>query len=129
MIFPTNLAKQTDELKRLISEHQDYPIVVLAGEEANGGDYSWMFCSDIRFGIEEILDCEAPYESEMVCCDRDDFNERFEEWLWDKSCEELCERGLYDVEPSEDEFQERLKSEKEKYEPYWKKVIAIWATN
>ena len=32
------LSKSTEELKKLIAEHPDYPIVVLAGEEANNGD-------------------------------------------------------------------------------------------
>lgn len=123
-MFPLNLTKSTEELKKLIEEHPDYPIVVLAGDEANSGDYSYMYCSSISFGTEEILDCETPYDSEIVCTDRDEFDERFEEWLWD-------ELGGNDKPPkiTEDEFQENLKAEKAKYEPYWKKVIAIWADN
>lgn len=126
-VFSFNLAKQTDELKKLITEHPDYPIVVLAGEEANGGDYSWMYCSDISFGVSEILDCETPYDNEYVCCDREEFDERLEDWLWD---EMRYEDGAGDgVGPSEEEFQAKLKEEKEKYEPYWKKVIVIYASN
>ena len=87
-----------------------------------------MYCSSISFGITEFLDCEVPY-SECVCTDRDDFEERFEDWLWDEMIDELIDRGVDDAEPSEDEFQARLKEEKERYEPYWKKVIAIYADN
>ena len=31
-VFPLELTKSTEELKKLIAEHPDYPIVVLAGE-------------------------------------------------------------------------------------------------
>ena len=124
-LFPLNLTKGTDELKRLISEHPDYPIVVLAGEEANSGDYNWMFCSYVQFEVTEILDFECPYEDEVVCTDREEFAERFEEWLWDEMCDE-SEAGF---DPKEEEFQARLKAELAKFEPYWKKVIAITASN
>lgn len=55
-VFPLELTKSTEELKKLIAEHPDYPIVVLAGECANSGDFAWMYCASISFGIEEILD-------------------------------------------------------------------------
>lgn len=124
-IFPLELTKPTDELKKMIEQYPDYPIVVLAGEVANTGDYGWMFCSSISFEVEEILDCETPYNNDdIVCTDRDKFNEELEEWLWD-------ELGGNDNPPkiTEDEFQEALKQERARYEPYWKKVIAIYADN
>ena len=123
--FPLNLTKSTDELKRPIAEHPDYPIVVLAGDNANTGDYSWTFCSDISFGIDEILDVEAPYNDEMVCTDRDTFEERMSDWFYGK----LDDEGV-DVDQMPDaEFEKQLKEEIAKYDPYWKDVIAIWATN
>lgn len=124
-VFPLELTKSTEELKKLIAEHPDYPIVVLAGECANSGDFAWMYCASISFGIEEILDCETPYENEVVCTNRDEFTERLEEWLWD-------EMGGNDIPPSsitEEEFQKAMKEEQERYAPYWKKVIAIYADN
>lgn len=128
-IIPFDLTQKAEELRQLILNNPDLPIVVLAGEEANcGGDYYWMYCSSISFRITEILDCETPY-SDCVCSDRDSFEEDFEEWLWDEMATELRDRGIYDAEPSEDEFQARLKEEKERYGPYWKKVIAIYADN
>ena len=129
MTFPLNLTKATDELKKLIDEHPDYPIVVLAGEEASGGGYYWTFCSDISFDIGEVLDCEVPYGGiygdDSVCCDRDYFEEQMQDWLFDK----LQDDGV-DVQHMPDaEFDKLLKEEMEKYEPYWKKVIEIWVTN
>ena len=46
------LTKESDELKKLILENPDLPIVVLAGEDASCGDHYWMFCSDIYFKID-----------------------------------------------------------------------------
>lgn len=114
-IYSFNLAKNTDELKKLIAEHPDYPIVVLAGEEANTGDYSYMYCSHIRFAVEEILDADY-YNEEMIFTDRLSFEDR-------------VERDFEDMEGSDEEYKEAVKTTIEKYEPYWKKVIAIYADN
>ena len=124
-IFPLNLAKNTDKLKELIAEYPDYPIIVLASETSWDGDNTATFCSYVTFSVDEILDCETPYGNDgYVCCDRDDFDDRLGEWLWD-------ELGGSDKPPkiTEEEFQKKLEEEKAKYEPYWKKVIAIWADN
>lgn len=84
-----------------------------------------MYCSDISFGVDEILDVETPYNDEEVCTDRDYFEERMSDWLYDK----LNDEGV-DVDQMPDaEFEKRLKEEIAKYDPYWKDVIAIWATN
>ena len=122
-MFPLNLTKDTTELKRLIAENPDLPIVVLVGEEANGGDYSWMYCDRVTFRVEEMLDAEAPYQEEVET-DRTNFEEQMEEWLWDK-----MGGNDRDSKLTEEEFQTALTEEKAKYEPYWKKVIAIFATN
>lgn len=111
------LTKKSDELKKLILENPDLPIVVLAGEEANGGDYCWMFCSDISFSIEEILDCEFYDYNDAVFCDRDRLEERVEDLLYDE----------YWDKP--EEYEKAIKDKLEELEPYWTKVIAIYATN
>lgn len=110
------------ELRQLMREHPDYKICVLASDEANSGDYSWMYCSDIRCGIGEILDCSNPVDDEYMFTDRDYFEERLEEFLWDNMCGE-------DLEPTEEEVKERLTQELAKYEPFWTKVIKIYADN
>ena len=122
-LFPLDLATNTDKLKELISVNPDLPIVVLAGEQANSGDYTSMYCSDVRFLIEEILDCEVPY-MEYVETDRIHFEEEIEEWLWD-------DMGGNDKNStlSEAVFEDALKELKEEFEPYWKKVIVIMADN
>lgn len=113
-----SLSKKTDELKKLISEHPDYEIVVLAGEEANSGDYVWMFCSDILFGIGEILDYDFYDYNDSVFTDR----ERLEEKIEDDLYEDYQDK-------SDEEYEAAIKAEVAKYEPYWKDVIVIYATN
>ena len=119
-IFPLDLTTNTDKLKKLISEHPTFPIVVIVGEEAYDEEFCWTYCRNVRFEIEEILDCAVPY-SERVETDRDNFDNYMEDWLYSK-----MEGTLKGSTLSETEFEDALKEEKAKYEPYWKKVIAIY---
>ena len=121
--FLLDIAKKTDELKRLISEHPDYPIVVMAGEDANNGAYYWMYCEDISFKVGEVLTVEVPWNEEIILSDREQFEEELEEWLYDYLVYEQNQ------EITEEEFQVKLKEEIAKYEPYWTWVIQICATN
>ena len=118
MIDHVKIAQNTDELKRLIAKYPDYKIVVLAGEEANGGDYYWMYCSDIRFDIGEILDTEFFDYGDCMFTDRDSLEEFVEEMLYDD----------YHDKPDE-EYSAAIKAKLDELEPYWTKVIVIYATN
>jgi hypothetical protein len=112
------LSKSSDELKKLICDHPDLPIVVLAGEEANTEDYSWMFCSCVSFGICEILDCDFLDYHDTVFTDRDRLEERITDDLYDD----------YSDGPDE-EYEAAIDRKLQELEPYWKRVIAIYATN
>lgn len=126
----SGILADSTELKKLISDHPDYPIAVVCSEDVNCGDYSWMYASDIRFSVGEILDCEQPVDDCRIYNDRDDFEEDLEEWLWDYMCDKLfCDGPYDDGEPSEEEFQKKLKEEIAKYDPYWKDCIIIYADN
>lgn len=116
MIRTISLVRQTDELKKLIAEHPDYPICVLAGEEANGGDYTWMYCSDIRFSVGEILDADYYGYNDEIITDRDEL-------------EEIIEERFYDEGLENEELDKAVKAKIAELEPYWKNVICIWATN
>ena len=115
----------TEEIKKLIAEHPDYPITVLVGDEANsGGEYSWMYATQVSAGIEEILDCNTEWwKFDFVCTDRDDFEDYAQDRIWDKLQEELGR------EPTDVELEAAWKEVKEAHEPYWKKCIAITANN
>jgi len=111
--------KQTDELKKLIAEHPDYPIVVVVGSEVVADcDYGWWYAPSLSFSIGEILDCEQEVNDEKTYIDRDDFEEDLADVLGDS--------GDYD-ETTDEEFDKIVQEELKKYEPYWKKVIQIRA--
>lgn len=119
-ILPS-ITKSTEELKKLIAEHPDYHIAILAGEDANTGDYSWMYCSCIRYEIGELLDCDEmlDYNDETIT-DRGRLEEIVEEHLFDE--------GVFDGK-TEEEQEALVKAEVKKYDPYWLDVIFIWASN
>lgn len=110
------ITKKTDELKKLIAEHPDYPICVLAGETANGGDYAWMFCSKIWFEVAEILDADYLDYGDETFTDRD-------------RLEEVIEDRLFDDGLDGEELDKAVKEKLAELEPYWKNVICIYADN
>ena len=114
----------TAEIKKLIKEHPDYQITVLVGEEANNGDFSWMYCTNVTVSVNEILDCNTDYwKSEYVCVDRDDFEESAKDII----CDELKKK--IGRSPTDEELEAEWKNVKDAHEPYWKKCIAISAWN
>ena len=120
MYKPLNMfTKQTDELKKLIAEHPDYPVVVLCSCDVCADDsYNWWYAPDLQFSIGEILDCEQDINDERVYTDRDDFEEDLADGLYYS--------GDYD-EATDEEFDAIVKAELAKYEPYWRNVIQIEA--
>ena len=110
--------KQTDELKKLIAEHPDYPIVVIVSNEVVSDDYGWWYAPEISFGIGEILDCEQDIDEEKTYVDRDDFEE-------DVQYNVECDENFENV--TDEEFDAEVKRIMTEYEPYWKKVIQIRA--
>lgn len=113
-----SLTHNSDELKKLILENPDLPIVVLAGEEASSYDWYWTYCSSVSCHISEILDCDYYDYDDTVFTDRD----RLEEKIGDDLCDE------YYGKPDE-EFEAAVNRKLAELEPYWKKVIAIYANN
>ena len=124
-IYPLDLTKSTEELKKLIAENPDLPIVILCEADLCNGDYTYTYAPTVSFCIGELLDCETPWESEFVSTDREEFEERLEEWMWDN--ETQYDNDGKPHEPPEELFQDMLAEAKEKYESYWKKAIFIYA--
>ena len=110
--------EQTNKLKRLIQEYPDYPIVVVCGYEVVCDDGGWWYAPSLSFSIGEILDCEQDIDEEKVYVDRDDFEEDV------RYCIECIEEY---AESTDEEFEELVKDQLEKYEPYWRQVIQIRA--
>lgn len=112
------LAKEADELRKLILENPDLPIVVLVGDDAASRDQCWTYCSSISFNIEEILDCDYVDDNDCVFVDRDSLKDHVENALYDEYCEK-----------TDEEYEAAIKEKLAELEPYWVKVIAICADN
>ena len=113
-----SFAYKSDELRRLMNENPELPIAVLAGQDSITDCHCWTFCSCVSFSIEEILDCDYVDCDDTVFTDRD----RLEEYICDMMCDEYEDK-------SEEEFNNAVKNKLEELEPYWTKVIAIYADN
>lgn len=112
------ITKQSDELRKLILENPNLPVVVLVGDDASSGDYCWTYCSSVHCSIEEILDCDYYRHDDTVFTDRDDLEEQVTDNLYDEYCDK-----------TEEEYTEAINKQIKELEPYWKKVIAIFAGN
>ena len=102
----------------MITEHPDLPIAILANEDSVCFEGRWTFCCDIWFEITDVLDCEYYDYSDCVITDKG----RLEEIIEDNLYEEYHTK-------SEEEYTKAIKDKMKELEPYWKKVIAIYATN
>lgn len=80
---PTGLLNSTDELRQLLIEHPDLPMLVFAGEDCNRGDYTYMSCSRVSTSIGEYLDCQQTINDELCYTDRDEFQEDMENYYSD----------------------------------------------
>lgn len=118
--IPTGFVKSTEKLRKLILENPDLPMVVLATDEANNGDWCTMFCSIVYAELGEFLDCMQEINDERAFTDRDEF----EESVYDK----LQYSGDYD-DLSEEELDAKTKEVVAAYEPYWRKCIIVTVSN
>lgn len=116
------LIHDSTELRRLIAENPDLPIVVLAGEEA-GSECAWTYCASVKAYLSRILDVKTPFDDdERVFDDEGDFEDAVTDWVANN-----FEYILLDYSGQTEE--EKIKAEIEKYKPFWRDVIAIYATN
>lgn len=44
---PTRLLHSADDLRQLILDHPDLPLIVFASDDANSGDYSYMMETEV----------------------------------------------------------------------------------
>lgn len=70
---PTGLMHSGEQLRKLLLEHPDLPLLVFAKDSANSGDYYAMSCTDISAEVGEFLDCQQQYNDCYCFTDRDEF--------------------------------------------------------
>lgn len=107
----------TSELRRMIIENPDLPLVVFAGENVYSDDYASVLCADVRAYIDEILDYDQQVNEEKIYCDRTDFEDDLRIHLEDE------------FDGNDKEFDEFATKKLSEYDPYWKKVIIVYADN
>lgn len=108
------------ELKRLIAENPDLPLMFFADDTGNDTAYSYMSCGSVTAHKGEVLDCYQDINDEKVFTSRDEFEEDLQEML--------CGKDEY-LKMSDEEFYEIFKKEKSKYDDKWKDCIIIYVGN
>lgn len=113
------ISKSSNELKRLIAENPDLPIMVLCDNDLYCDYYSSTIAPSISFYLGEFLDCDQKVNEEHVYFDRDEFLEELSYKL-----EDLPE--FEDL--TQEEFDKAVEAEFDKYSSYWQKAIIINAS-
>lgn len=114
------LLNECKELKRLIIENPDLPLVFFAEDTGIYIDYGYMSCSSITAEKGEVLDCYQEINDEKAFASRDEFEEDLQEML--------CGIDEY-RDLSDEEFDEIFKKEKSKYDDKWKDCIIVYVGN
>lgn len=112
----TGLLHSADELKQLIAENPDLPILVFAGDYANNGDYPYMSCSHVSAEKGEFLDCEQQIDDCKCYTERDDFADDVENVL-------AGEEQYRDL--SDNEFNALVEQTVNEYDEFWKPCIIL----
>ena len=118
---PPSLLYATDDLKRLILEYPDYPLLVFAGEESNSGDWRYMNCSWVHAEVGEFLDCMQIVNEEKCYIDRDDFADDLADYIYDFE--------YHDWDGSDNEWDDYVARRTEEYDPYWRTCIILYVNN
>lgn len=117
----TGIIHDADKLRKLIQENPELPVVVLADESVNSGEWCWQYCTAVSCEIDEILDVKTPYDNdgEKVFIDKTVFLEEIEDALYDKFGDSM----------TTEQIEEAAKREAEMYSGCWRKVIAVYVGN
>ena len=113
---PTKLLHSADDLRQLILDHPDLPLLVFASDDANSGDYPYMSCGTVHAEVGEFLDCMQDVDDVYCFTDRDEFVEKIED-------------ALYDFDGSEQELEIEVERRAAEYDLYWKPCIIVYVGN
>lgn len=113
------ISKSSNELKQLIAENPDLPIMVLCDNDLYCDYYNSTIAPSISFYLGEFLDCYQEVNEDRVYFDRDEFLEELSYKL-----EDLPE--FEDL--TQEEFDKAVEAEFDKYSSYWQKAIIINAS-
>ena len=117
-----DLIHETEKLRKLLIENPECPLLILAGEDANSGDYSYMVCTDISCEKKSVLildnDAPDPPNDELIYVGEDELEDDIADQVYD------------DMPEASDEDQDaEIKKRMTMFEPYWKECIVVYASN
>ena len=120
-MYKFDIVKDSTELRKMIAENPDLPIVIMTSYEATTDEYYWTYCSAVHCEVGEVLDCECPWKEGLVYSDRIEFEEDLADYLSDtvENADKM----------SDEEFNCIVNIWKETFEQYWHKAIIIKADN
>ena len=101
------------ELKQLIIENPDLPLIFFATDEANSGDWSSELASARGYkGI--VLDCNG-VRDDRIYTDESDLEEDISDMLFDEHGHDW----------SDEEYDKAIAEKMKEYEPHWVEAIII----
>ena len=101
------------ELKQLIIENPDLPLIFFATDEANSGEYSSEL-ADARAHKGVVLNCTGIQE-DHIYTDEDDLESDILDMLFDEHGHDW----------SDEEYEAAVAEKMKEYEPYWVNAIII----
>lgn len=110
---PNGYLIDTSELRKLIVDNPELPLLVSAGEDANIGDYNYMVCANVDAYIGEHFDCQQTIDDEYCYTDRNEFRNSLENHYADS------------FDGSDKEFESFIDEKMLEYAPYWKRKEMI----
>ena len=117
-MYKFNIVKDSTELRKMIAENPELPIVVMVSYEAVTDEFYWTYCSFVHCEVGEVLDCEIPWKEGIVYSSRTDFEEDLADYLSD-----IADKM------TDEEFSRFLEVQKRVYDEYWHKAIIVKADN
>lgn len=113
-----DICAKTDELRELILQRPELPIVVLTDYEVVADDsYTYWYGQDITFSIDRLICIKRRYDDYWTTVND-------ESDLEDYLANELADMDEY-KDLSDSEFDELVKAKVKEYEPLWTECIVI----
>ena len=112
------IVHSTDDLRNLIMQHPDMPLLIMAGENSNTGDYPYMVCTAVTAEAGEYLSCWQEFDEESIYTNREEFERVLTDCVGDSR-----------VFDTESEFDAAVQAELKKHDKYWKPCIILRVDN
>lgn len=114
------LLNECKDLKKLMFENPDLPLLFMAGNTGNDGDFMYMSCHSISASKCELLDDSPNFGDGSIYTSKEQLREDLEFYLLGEG--ENCELNGR-------QFKKLVDEEMEKYEDKWRECIIVYVGN